>query len=161
MDPHRAADTGVIRMVAIALLARREYSRHELLEHLGRRGYAPDACERVAAELAEERLLDDERYAQSFVRVHVQRGQGPRRIRQEMQSAGLAAALIQEALAQAGDWHALAREVRERRFGAVAPADWPERSRQARFLQYRGFSNDHIRSALGGSEADLPIDADS
>jgi regulatory protein len=44
-----------------------------------------------------------------------------------------------------------------RRFGAEVPQDWPERARQSRFLQYRGFSNDHIASALDGSGADPPI----
>jgi regulatory protein len=29
------------------------------------------------------------------------------------------------------------------------PESWPEKARQARFLQYRGFSSDHIRAALG------------
>jgi len=29
------------------------------------------------------------------------------------------------------------------------PKRWPEKAREARFLQYRGFSTDHIRSALG------------
>jgi len=42
--------------------------------------------------------------------------------------------------------------VRARRFGAEVPADWREKARQARFLQYRGFSADHIRSALGASD---------
>jgi SOS response regulatory protein OraA/RecX len=63
--------------------------------------------------------------------------------------AGVAAALVEEALASVADWAALAREVRRRRFGPEPPADWKEKGRQARFLQYRGFSNDHIRSALG------------
>jgi regulatory protein len=39
--------------------------------------------------------------------------------------------------------------VRVRRFGKTPPASWKERTRQARFLQYRGFSADHIRAATG------------
>jgi regulatory protein len=46
-------------------------------------------------------------------------------------------------------------EVRNRKFGPEPPADWPEKARQARFLQYRGFSSDHIRLALG---ADFDLD---
>ena len=34
------------------------------------------------------------------------------------------------------------------------PKDWKERSRQARFLQYRGFSTDHIRAVLEGDPDD-------
>ena len=34
-------------------------------------------------------------------------------------------------------------------FGDEPPAEWKERARQARFLQYRGFSADQVRAALG------------
>ena len=55
--------------------------------------------------------------------------------------------LAEAALADGPDWAALARQVRQGRFGARPPADWREKARQARFLQYRGFSSDHIRAA--------------
>ena len=42
-----------------------------------------------------------------------------------------------------------AREARIRRFGPEVPLERAQKVRQARFLQYRGFSSDHIRSALG------------
>ncbi len=110
--------------------------------------------------LVKERLLDDARYAESYVHAHARRGQGPRRIRQGLIAAGLSGVLTDEALAAGPDWAALARDLRQRKFGAAPPADWPERARQMRFLQYRGFSNDHIRSALGSSGADEPFDTD-
>jgi regulatory protein len=56
---------------------------------------------------------------------------------------------VQAALEAGPDWHRIAREVRTRKFGLEVPRDWPTQSKQARFLQYRGFSTDHIRSALG------------
>ena len=95
------------------------------------------------------RLLNDERYAGHFVEYHRQRGHGPERIRRDLEAAGVATAFIDAALATASDWAALARSVRSRRFGPALPENWQEKGRQARFLQYRGFSNDHIRSALG------------
>jgi recombination protein RecA len=61
----------------------------------------------------------------------------------------LPAELIAGALEAGPDFAALCRQVRTRRFGADLPAEWKERARQARFLQYRGFSSDHIRSAFG------------
>ena len=48
------------------------------------------------------------------------------------------------------DFVSLARAARARKFGPELPKDWKERSRQARFLQYRGFSTDHIRAVLDG-----------
>ena len=62
----------------------------------------------------------------------------------------MTAAEVDAALeAAAEDWAAIAREVRRKRFGVSPPGDYRERARQARFLQYRGFSAEQIRAALG------------
>ena len=130
-------------------LARRDYACGELAAKLGERGFPDPMIQTLIGELRARGLLDDERYAGHFVQYHLNRGQGPLRIRRELGQAGVAPTLIDAALASVGDWAELARQVRRRRFGAKAPASWAEKGRQARFLQYRGFSNDHIRSALG------------
>jgi regulatory protein len=135
--------------VAVGLLARRDYACGELTAKLGERGFTTPVIQVLIEELRARGLLDDERYAAHFVQYHVARGQGPLRIRRDLQAAGVVAASIDAALAAVSDWAGIARQVRRRRFGAAAPASWPEKGRQARFLQYRGFSNDHIRSALG------------
>lgn len=157
VDEHRAADPAAARAGALALLARREYASGELAEALTRKGYDAATVAGVVAEMAGERLLDDTRYAESLVRMLAGRGQGPSRIRQELQQADLTSDQVAAALESGPDWHELAREVRRRKFGAERPADWPERARQMRFLQYRGFSKDHIVSALGSS-GDTPDD---
>jgi regulatory protein len=77
------------------------------------------------------------------------RGQGPVRIAAALRQRGLDDALIDAALAREDDWTARARKARRAKFGARAPDTWAEKARQARFLQYRGFSSDHIRSATG------------
>jgi regulatory protein len=99
--------------------------------------------------LRDRRLLDDERFAGHFVAYHRARGQGPVRIRRELEQLGVESALVDAALEAAGDWSDAARSARVRRFGAGPPESWPDKARQARFLQYRGFSSDHIRFALG------------
>jgi regulatory protein len=153
VDEHRAADPAAVRAGALALLARREYARGELARALQRKGYAQDIVTEALSELTGEGLLNDTRYAESLVRQLAGRGQGPVRIRQALQEAGISIDLIATALDAGGDWHTLAADTRRRRFGAEAPPDWPERARQMRFLQYRGFSKDHIASALGSSGA--------
>ncbi len=84
----------------------------------------------------------------------MRRGQGPARIRQELRRAGVAEDADREAAADPAnggtDFARLARETRTRKFGPKVPKDWKEKARQARFLQYRGFSTDHIRAALDG-----------
>jgi regulatory protein len=136
-------------LAAVALLARRDFSGRELGAKLRERGFDAAVIEQLIAGLRTRRLLDDARYAGNFVRYHSARGQGPVRIRRDLEAVGVGADLIDTALESVADWSALAREVRRRRFGAKPPALWREKGRQARFLQYRGFSNDHIRAALG------------
>jgi regulatory protein len=102
----------------------------------------------VLAQLIERGYVNDERYAMQFVSYHSERGFGPLRIRRDLEQLGVGAELIETALAGT-DWAQLARELRIRRFGLAVPKRWPEKAREARFLQYRGFSTDHIRSALG------------
>jgi regulatory protein len=139
----------------VALLARRDHACGELAAKLRERGYDPGVIEPLIAELRERRLLDDERYAGHFVAYHRARGQGPMRIRRELEQVGVLSSLVEAALEAAGDWAAAARSTRVRRFGTRVPESWPDKARQARFLQYRGFSSDHIRLALGSDfEAD-------
>ncbi len=137
------------RAAAIALLARRDFASGELAGRLQADGFSAQAIAAVMADLTAERILDDCRFAAHYVAYHAQRGQGPRRIAMELASRGVPPPLIEAALAQGPDWVARACEVRSRRFGVTAPQSWAEKAKQGRFLQYRGFSSDHIRSALG------------
>jgi regulatory protein len=137
------------------MLARRDHSRAELERRLGARGYAPAEIAALVLEFTETRALDDARFAHNYVSYHAARGQGPLRIRSELEALGVAAELINAALDKEPDWRAVAREVRSRRFGPETPSGRPELLRQARFLQSRGFSADHIRAAVGADfEAD-------
>jgi regulatory protein len=67
----------------------------------------------------------------------------------------VAGEVVATALEGGPDWCLLARKVCRSKFGPAAPASWAQKARQARFLQYRGFSSDHIRAATG---ADLDLD---
>jgi regulatory protein len=135
--------------LAVRLLARREHSRAELARKLGRRGVPEDLVAATLEALGARRLQSDTRYAETLVASRIGRGQGPVRIRRELAEQGVSAAEIDAALdAAEADWFELAREVRRRRFGAAPPTDWNERARQARFLEYRGFSGEQIRAAL-------------
>ena len=141
---------------AITLLARRDYSSGELTRKLKERGYLEHAIEPVVEELLATNKLNDERYSQNFVAYRARRGQGPARIRSVLKTSGLSRSTIDEAVKgeEAPDFLALARAIRLRKFGPEIPADRKERARQARFLQYRGFSTDHIRAVLEGAPDD-------
>ena len=141
--------TDDVRLTALRLLARRGFATAELRERLAAKGFAAADIEASVAELSAMKALDDARYAENYVAYHAGRGEGPLRIGAQLRRLGVTDGLIETALAQGPDWRALARKVRHGRFGAKTPADWPEKARQARFLQYRGFSADHIRAATG------------
>lgn len=138
-----------VEAAAVRLLARREHSRAELNRKLAARGIEPGLIGEVLDALARRRLQSDERYAESLIASRIGRGQGPVRIRRELAERGVDPALVEAAIENAGaDWPQLARKTRSRRFGAEIPTDWNERGRQARFLEYRGFTGEQIRFAL-------------
>lgn len=138
------------RRLAMNWLARREHTLAELRAKLEAREIPGDEIVRTLAELAGEGLASDARFAESFTASRARRGQGPVRIRAELERRGVDPALIASQLDDAAvDWLASARRVREKKFGPSRPQDFDERARQARFLQYRGFSGEQIRDALG------------
>lgn len=141
-------DRAACKSQALGLLARREHSRLELERKLGRREHSHDLIADVLNELEASGALAAERFAESLVRSRVAKGQGPVRIRTELREHGIDSADCRELLER--DWAGLAREVRAKRFGPNAPADYKDRARQMRFLQYRGFELDHIQAALDG-----------
>jgi len=144
------ADERTVRTAALALLAGRDFGRTELVRRLARRGYPESVVDGVVEGLVAERLLSETRFVEQFIRQHAGRGHGPARIRAELRQRGVPEAEVDAGLEASGeDWGAVARDVRRRRFGLSPPGDYAERARQARFLQYRGFSADHIRAALG------------
>jgi regulatory protein len=144
-----AEPTELARRAALLLLARRDFATSELRGKLLAKGHSSEAVDSALAALTAERLLDDARFLDNHVRVHAGRGQGPARIRQELRQIGFGGEAIEAALEAGPDFLELCRAVRVRKFGAALPRNWAEKGRQARFLQYRGFSSDHIRLALG------------
>lgn len=147
-----------MRKTAFDLLARREHSTQELSRKLASRNFEPDLIEATVAALVSEGLLDNERFAESFVHSHFQRGQGPQKIRAELRGRGIEDGVIAASLeAPELCWSELARQVREKRFGSEQPANFRERSRQMRFLQQRGFTHEQISGVFRESET-LPED---
>jgi regulatory protein len=146
-QPH--SDAQAARAAAVKLLARRDYSSAELRAALAARACEGALLDELLVALAREGVLDDARFAGNYASYRAARGQGPVRIAAELRQRGVAEALIEAALAQEPDWVARARAARRAKFGGEPPGSWPEKARQARFLQYRGFSADHIRAATG------------
>lgn len=134
---------------AVRLLARREHSELEIARKLASRGFEPDIITRIQAKLIESGYLSNERYAEQYVRLRAERGYGPQRIRMELSERGLTDSQVDQALLQdTTDWYQAAQRVYHKKYGHEQPADYRERAKRMRFLQYRGFESDHIQSAM-------------
>jgi len=131
------------------LLAAREHSQHELRRKLTQKGHELEAAERAIAQLAEQDLQSDERFIESFVNSHQVRGKGPKRIQLELQQHQLPEYLVEQYLDMANAvWRESAAQVRTKKFGHDLPEDYKERMKQAKFLEYRGFTHEHIFCVL-------------
>ena len=139
------------------VLAYRDHSRLELEEKLTKKLSArleagevqPEDIANLLDSLVADGLLNEPRFAESFINGRVRKGQGPVRIRRDLGQKGLPQRVLEQAFAETDvDWLAVAETVRQKKFGDGKPADYRERARQARFLQYRGFSGEQIQCAL-------------
>jgi regulatory protein len=146
------SDVKVVQTAALRLLARREHSTEELRRKLLAKGHPAEAVAAVVTALSGKRLVSDDRFVSSYVHHHASRGQGPVRIRAELRQHGVPEDAIEAGLADAEvDWDRLAAQIRARKFSSRPPATLAERAKQARFLQYRGFTAEQIRAALKSS----------
>ena len=149
LDSHAA-----VRRAAMDLLAQREHGRVELTRKLRQRGAPPEMIDSALDRLAEEGLLSESRYLESFIASRARGGYGPQRIREELAQRGLPRGDIDQALRDADiDWGEHLREVWRRKFGHP-PRDARERAQQGRFLAYRGYAMDMISRVLRGHPDD-------
>lgn len=155
----RNAGDSTLRDDALRLLARREHSRVELARRLAAKGHAQARIDECIDELAAQGLQSDARFAESFLRSRLFRGQGPVKIRLEMERRGLDPEEVRDAFAAGEvDWQTLACETLSRRFSG--PGGSPrERARRERFLAGRGFDFDQVRHALAHAWSPDPDDA--
>ena len=137
------------------MLSRREHSQRELKRKLDRSGYDGSEAEQALERLQQQSFQSDARFAELLVRSRVAQGQGPRRIRAELRTHGIAEDEAQQALQQEGaDWLALARQIYRRRFGTAACTDRQESHRRAGFLLRRGFDAATVRAITHADDVD-------
>lgn len=135
------------------LLARREHGRVELERKLRQKGAPAELIASALDRLAEEGLLSEARYLESFISYRARSGHGPTRIREELTQRGLQRSDVDQALRESTlDWAALLRDLWERKFAGQRPSDPKERARQTRYLLYRGYSMDMVGRLLSGRD---------
>ena len=135
-----------LREAALRLLARREHSMQELSRKLQRKGWPAADIDELIADLAEQGLQSDERFAESFARSRAEKAYGPVRIRAELSERGIDRALAQRALNELEiDWLAQAAKWFARRYGVAPADDLKEKNRRRQALARRGFEESVIR----------------
>jgi len=141
-----------IRRAAMNLLARREYSFHELMDKLAEKFPGQDEQQLllpVLERLREEKLQSDERFAEAYVRYRSNRGFGPLKIAAELYPRRIDSELQQRVLYRDGpDWEQLCSRALHDKFRLSRKPAPAERMRWQRFLLQRGFSHEQIKAVL-------------
>lgn len=135
---------------ALRLLARREHSHAELKSKLFPYG-TEEEIDRLLYQLQEKNWLSDERFAEAWIK---QRGTkyGRQRLVHELQQKGLNDELIEQSLSlHLEDEFTQAYRIWKKKY-AHLPENLAEKTKQIRFLQYRGYSWDIIRQILNAHE---------
>lgn len=140
-------EPGDLRERALRYLARREHSRWELTRKLEQAGFAVEEIAPLLDEFEEKSWLSDRRFAESYVADHRARS-GSVKLAYDLRQRGLSDAVIELAVGAHRDSELTrARAVWRKKFGAP-PSDAPERARQIRFLNGRGFSPEAVRRLI-------------
>ncbi len=148
-----APEPGELRERALRLLARREHSRFELARKLGQAGFADHDIAPLLDAFEARNWLSDRRFAESWVADHRARA-GSIKLAHDLRQRGVDDAIIAAVLSENRDSEfERAREVWKKKFGS-RPADAPEKARQMRFLQSRGFAAELVRRII--QDADRP-----
>ena len=149
------------RQAAFDLLARKSWSRRDLVQRLGQRGAPADVARAVVDDLGARGYLDDEGFARWWAQARAQgRRIGSRRLRQELLAKGIARDLVDAAVAAAfSETPEIERAMQagRRRLAALARAD-PGRlsSRLGAYLLRRGYppsvASRVVKALVGGAE---------
>jgi regulatory protein len=138
---------------ALRLLSSREHSRAELERKLAQYETEPGELARVLDNLQAKDFINEGRVVASVLYRRAPK-LGALRVKQELQSKGLAPEAVAEAVAQLRTSELeRAREVWRKKFG-VPPEDAAARGKQMRFLASRGFGGDTIHKVVAGADED-------
>jgi regulatory protein len=139
-------------LTALKQLGRRELSEAQLRQRLSRRKFSPDDIDTTIARLLQDGSLDDARTAAAIARSQLSlKKRGQRRVRREIEAAGIASALAERAVADVYaevDGEALLAAAIDRRLGTRRLDDDREMARLYRYLVGQGFDSDRAMAAL-------------
>ena len=127
---------------------------HELRLKLVKRNVDQEKIEAIVAYLIELDYLSDERFAEAYVAERIRKGDGPLKIRSNLQKRGVDRKLIERFVTSDDEfWIERANEVLGKRFATnddgQVPLQLSEWTKRRNLLSNRGFQSHVARSALG------------
>ena len=138
-----------IRHAITHYLSRREHGYHELIQKLSQKGFTSNDIVPILDKFKDADIQSDVRFADMHIRNGANKGQGMTRIKETLRQLRVDDASLNLALQDVDiDWFSLAQRARLKRFGELLPSDTRQKSKQQRFLLYRGFSFEQIDHAL-------------
>jgi regulatory protein len=142
-------DVKRLRQTALNALSRRDYSTLELSNKLLTKGYQSSDIHLLMTELKQVGLLNEQRFTEHFIHWRRAKGVGPLRIVKELEDRGVPHETIAEQLQITdNEWFSDAHTVWRKQFKGHMPAEYKQRAKQMRFLQYRGFTKEQIMSVF-------------
>jgi len=141
----------VIRIKAMDYLGRRDHSKSELFKKMRNEVDSFELLQEELDKLEMEGYINEQRFAEEYIRSRVIRGYGPIRIKSELRTKGLKDGTISISLMKYdGEWVSAAVKAVLKKFSSEAKAykDQKILLKKKRFLAYRGFNFDHINNAL-------------
>ena len=146
-DAPDAPSASELRAFAYRLLGRRDYSLFELDRRIRQKWPGAEGVGELVQALAEENLVSDERFAESFTRSRIRRHQGPLKIRAALRAKGVPDPVVSVELDRHADqWTDLAIEWLQRQH--PGPIDFKMKQKLYRRLLNRGFTHDQSMDAL-------------
>ena len=135
-----------------ALCAQAEHCQYEMLEKLRRWELPEDAQARVMAKLVKERYVDDERYAQAFVKDKIRYNKwGRRKVEQALWQKRIDEDIRKRVLDEVDDdeYLSILRQLlKQKRKTIKAQNDYELNQKLMRFAVGRGFTFDIIRQCI-------------
>ena len=129
------------------------YTKAELIEKLALYAESRDEVIALVEELSAQRYQSDQRVAEIMLSSQKRKGKGPNRIKMALKTKKIDSSLIAEELKET-DWAEQAYQLKVKKYGKSVERDPKIKTRQIRFLMYRGFEMDAIMKAISRKETD-------
>lgn len=138
-----------MRSYLVKLLGAREHSRQELIVKVKKKGMICDDIDEILDVLQQQGSQSDKRFATEFLVSKAGAGFGPVRIRRDLLNRGVARHLVDLAFQESEvNWLCNAKKIFKKKYPGHS-GELKELARRVRFLSYRGFEQDHIKTVVG------------